>query len=102
MGGYNLCYDTDKNNSWHWAHQTGTTTSTMEVINGTNVEVFTRDNVESTGWKYLGYTKIDLDKLEDNREYYFSFEVWSSIECSINFSAVMTGSALNPLTTSVV
>ena len=89
--GYNYCFDTNTGTHWGWSHQSGGTTVSTGTSYGCKTAIIQRDETEASGWAYLYYNAVDLSKLEDGKEYYWCFDVYSSLDCSISLSGIMNG-----------
>lgn len=99
IGGRNIATHTNQGTTgWVWGLQTGGKTISEVTENGIKCCKMVRDNVASTGWSYIGYSRIGRDKYLPNKQYTISFEVKSSVATKFT-CCLMEGSATNGLTT---
>ena len=99
IGNENIALDTNKGTTgWGWGLQAGGRTITEVVEDGIRCCKITRDNVASTGWSYISYSRIGREKYLPSKKYTISFEVKSSVVTKFTCS-LMEGNATNGLTT---
>ena len=99
IGNENIATSTNQGTTgWVWGLQTGGKTISEVIEDGIRCCKIVRDNVASTGWSYIGYTRIGRDKYLPSKKYTISFEVKSSVATQFTCS-LLEGNSTNGLTT---
>lgn len=83
-GGVNLALGTNRGDkNWLWTMQSGDYTTESVTVDKINCVKLIRGNQVQTGWSYIYYTKIALEKIKPDEDYMISFDVKSNADSSI-------------------
>lgn len=99
IGGRNLAQFTNQNPSyWTLSMQTGGRTFSYETDDTNTIcQVITRNDVEKSGWGFLGYSKFNQKLIKTKTTYTISFDILSSVNGTISFYGIAQNNATNNL-----
>lgn len=85
IGGRNLAEKTNQGIlNWIWSMQVGDYTKTEVIENGIRCCKLLRSSTAQSGWSVISYSDIGRKKLEADKQYTISFEVYPSVSTSFS------------------